>query len=128
MICKNFYVMWRIVFITVGQTPISSQHGAAAIFYQIFKGKKYKAADSLMSSFIATAVTQKAVLIPVFILPSVMLLILFVTKNFFSFKYQFEEEAGSAEEQPARDNLISENNEVDEKSSTSKDNYFLSNA
>jgi hypothetical protein len=46
-------------------------------------------------------VTQKAVLIPVFILPSVMLLILFVTKNFFSFKYQLEEEAGSAEEQPA---------------------------
>jgi hypothetical protein len=41
-----------IFFITVGQTPISSQHNAAAIFYQIFKGKKYNAADSPISSLL----------------------------------------------------------------------------
>jgi len=46
-------------------------------------------------------VTQQAVLIPVFLLPSVMLIILFAAKNFFNFKYQLEGEAGSAEEQPA---------------------------
>ena len=55
------------------KTPISSQHDAAAIFYQIFKGKKYKAADSL-EQFISTAVTQRAVPIPVLLLPPVMLI------------------------------------------------------
>lgn len=44
------------------------------------------------------------------------------------FESSSQTETGSAEEQPARDNLISENNEVDEKSSTSNQNYFLSNA
>lgn len=44
--------------------------------------------------------TQRAVLVPVFLLPSVMLIVLFA-KNFFNFNYQLEEEAGPAEEQPA---------------------------
>ena len=80
-----------------------SAPGAAAIFYQIFKGKKYKAADSLMSSFIATAVTQKAVLIPVFLLPPVMLMKSFL---FFNFVHQPEEEPGSAGEQPASNKAV----------------------
>ena len=37
-------------------------------------------------------------------------------------------ETGSAEEQPARDNLISENNKVVEQLTTFSPNYFLSNA
>lgn len=37
-------------------------------------------------------------------------------------------ETGSAEEQPARDNLISENNKVVEQSTTFSPNYFLSNS
>jgi transposase InsO family protein len=37
-------------------------------------------------------------------------------------------EAGSAEEQPARDKLISENKELVERSTNSSPNYFLSNA
>ena len=44
------------------------------------------------------------------------------------FEASSQTETGSAEEQPARDNLTSGNNEVDEKSSTSNPNYFLSNA
>jgi hypothetical protein len=36
-------------------------------------------------------------------------------------------ETGSAGEQPARDNLTSENNKVVEQSTTSMQNYFLSN-
>jgi hypothetical protein len=34
-------------------------------------------------------------------LPPVMLIILFIVKELFNFNYQLEEEAGSAEEQPA---------------------------
>jgi len=37
-------------------------------------------------------------------------------------------ETGSLEEQPARDSLTSENNEVVETLATSSSNYFLSNA
>ena len=51
-----------------------------------------------------------------------------VVKNV-SFDASNETESGSAEEQPARDNLISENKKVvDENSTTSSSNYFLSNA
>ena len=39
-----------------------------------------------------------------------------------------ETEAGSAEEQPARDSLILGNNKVVEQSTTFSENYFLSNA
>lgn len=44
------------------------------------------------------------------------------------FELSNETETGSVEEQPARDNLTSGNIEVDEKSSTSTQQYFLSNA
>jgi len=45
-----------------------------------------------------------------------------------NFELSGETETGSAEEQPARDNLTSENNEVVKQLTTSSPNYFLSNA
>lgn len=45
-----------------------------------------------------------------------------------TFKVSGETEAGSAEEQPARDSLILGKNKVVEQSTTSPDNYFSSNA
>ena len=45
-----------------------------------------------------------------------------------TFKLSGETDTGSAEEQPARDNLTSENKEVVEESTTSLQNYFLSNS
>jgi len=45
-----------------------------------------------------------------------------------NFKLSDKTEAGSAEEQPARDSLILGNNKVVEQSTTSSENYFSSNA
>jgi transposase InsO family protein len=45
-----------------------------------------------------------------------------------TFKVSGETDTGSAEEQPARDNLTSENKEVVDPSTTSLQNYFLSNS
>lgn len=45
-----------------------------------------------------------------------------------NFESSDKTETGSAEEQPARDNQTSENNEVVENPATSSSNYFLSNA
>jgi hypothetical protein len=45
-----------------------------------------------------------------------------------TFNQSGETESGSAEEQPARDNLILGNNKVVEQSATSSENYFSSNA
>ena len=45
-----------------------------------------------------------------------------------TFSQSGETESGSAEEQPARDNLILGNNKVVEQSATSSENYFSSNA
>ena len=45
-----------------------------------------------------------------------------------NFEMSSETETGNAEEQPARDNLTSENNEEVIKTASSPSNYFLSNA
>ena len=45
-----------------------------------------------------------------------------------NFKLPGETDAGSAEEQPARDSLTLGKNKVVEQSTTSPDNYFSSNA
>jgi hypothetical protein len=51
-------------------------------FFIRFQVKRYKAADFLQQ-FVATAVTKQAVLILIFLLPSVMLIILLLQRTYF---------------------------------------------
>jgi hypothetical protein len=93
---------WSVNFLSqIGQTPISSQHAGCCNFLLGFLKAKCIELQTHRERFVSAAGHNKQSLYLVFIALTVILIMLFTTKNFIIFNYQLEEEAGSAEEQPA---------------------------